>query len=533
MKKVLSAILITILAYSVIFATTVFAASNIAIQTNSDYTANKTAESKDFATTVGSKIQLYVRLISNGQVGGNPLKNVQWGTSNVQVVAISETGLISALKAGTATITAKYDGGQDTIKITVGSGTPSTDVPGQDENTTSGGGSSGGGSSEQPSTGGESGSGSGSSSETPSTGTIEEGGISWPNISSAKFTMTKEQSVFLDAKLVVTNVSTSTIKAFNEKYSTNSIYAYFSKDSSSLKLEDSSVLPSKDPKMKPSLPTEAGHYDEKISFPVICYTTLLDNNTMSVSINADELYAIDSDFYGSLYATVYDNGTYITKELVAPKKITKPNQESWGNRIKFSFFESETYVAINEPTSYAQQSGNLYIGKITDDSIFDNFRKNKSDMFEKLAQYASAKNNLTAETKLDFSNRIGSGGTNQFVKTMKANDFNLQDGAYYYVYATLDGVNGKYKAVTDVDICRAQVNPDGNKALISTKDFGQGSNTGDGNSVLNGNLTKDPTTPDGKLPQTGVSEGILAMIAATAILTGVSFIVYSKNKDLR
>ena len=119
MKKVLSAILIIILAYSIIFATAVFAASNVAIQTNSDYTASKTTESKDFSTTVGSRIQLYVRLISSGEVGGNPIKGAYWESSNVQVVSMSSNGLITAQKEGTATITVTYDGGQDTIKAKI------------------------------------------------------------------------------------------------------------------------------------------------------------------------------------------------------------------------------------------------------------------------------------------------------------------------------------------------------------------------------------------------------------------------------
>ena len=196
MKKVLSAILIIILAYSIIFATAVFAASNVAIQTNSDYTASKTTESKDFSMTVGSRIQLYVRLISSGEVGGNPLKTgVQWESSNVQVVSMSSNGLITAQKEGTATITVTYDGGQDTIKVTVISGTAHDDLPSGSENPSTGGGTSGGGSSEEPTTGGETGSesgnesGSGSGESTGGTVVNEDG---FTDLSNAKIEVSKE-----------------------------------------------------------------------------------------------------------------------------------------------------------------------------------------------------------------------------------------------------------------------------------------------------------------------------------------------------
>lgn len=529
MKKITSAILITLLIFSILFATSVYAVTTVAIQTNADYTAGKTTQSSDISVGVGSKVQLYLRVVDGGTVSGDPLSSATWSSGNVLVATVTTNGLVTALKEGTATITAKYDGGQDTIKITVGSGTSSSDVPSggssSGSGTTTGGGSGSG-------SGTSSGTGSGSGSGTTSGGTVEENGISWPNLSGAKFSMTKEQAVFLDTELRVTNASTSAIKTFSEQSGSHGIYVYISKDTSALTLADPTKSISQDPKYLQT--AKVGNYDENLTFPVICSTTLKDNNTLDIYVNADELYARADDFYGSIYGAIYKDGKYIIKQLLAPTKIVKPSPEVWGNRITFSFFDDETYVAINEPTSYAQQSGTFYIGKITDDSIFDNFRNNRSDQFDKLAEYASSKKNLTAETKLDFSGRHGSGGTNQIVKTMKANDFNLENGAYYYVYATLDGANGKYKTVTDVDICKATVIDNGKKSLTSTKDFGQGSNTGDGNNVnLNGNLTKDPTTPDGKLPQTGVSQGVLAMIAAAAILTGVSYVVYSKNKDLR
>ena len=54
-----------------------------------------------------------------------------------------------------------------------------------------------------------------------------------------------------------------------------------------------------------------------------------------------------------------------------------------------------------------------------------------------------------------------------------------------------------------------------------------------GGGTLNGNLTKDPTTSNGKLPQTGIGNATTAGIVATIILTIISYVVYSRNKDIR
>ena len=522
MKKIISVLLIAILAFSIMVSNSaVFAVANIGIQTNSDHTNGKLNQSGDLVISVGSKVQLYAFLMEGVEVTGDALKNVTWSTSNVQSVAVSEFGLITGLKNGSSTITATYDGGFDTIKVTVGSGTASDDVPS---------------SSGSSSTGGTSTGESGNQSETPSTGTVEENGISWPNLSSAKFSMTKEQAVFLRCELKITNISTSTVKAFLDSDYSTEIYAYISNDSSSLKLADTTKSPSSDPKYKKS-GTESGSYDENVTFPVICYSTLKDNNTMDISINADELYARNAEFYGSIYGTAFKDGKYITKELVAPSKISKPALEALGNRIKATVHDASsslgTYFAVNEPTSATQKTGKVVIGKITDDSILANFRNNTSNKYQKLLEYAKGKPNNIKESAIDFSDRNGSGGTNGFARNLNAGMLDLQDNAYYYVYSILEGNNGKYITVEDVDICQATANSSV-KTLISATDFGQGSNTDDGNGVsLNGGLEKDPTTSNGKLPQTGMSNAVTAGIAATVLLTIVSYVVYSKNKDIR
>ena len=267
MKKLTSAILISLLIFSILFATSVYAVTTVAIQTNADYTAGKTTQSSDISVGVGSKVQLYLRVVDGGTVSGDPLSSATWSSGNVLVATVTTNGLVTALKEGTATITAKYDGGQDTIKITVGSGTSSSDVPSggssSGSGTTTGGGSGSG-------SGTSSGTGSGSGSGTTTGGTVEENGISWPNLSGAKFSMTKEQAVFLDTELRVTNVSTSSIKTFCEQSGFNDVFVYIAKDTSACTLADSTKGITQDPKYKQA--SSAGNWDENLTFPVICST---------------------------------------------------------------------------------------------------------------------------------------------------------------------------------------------------------------------------------------------------------------------
>ena len=91
MKKIISVLLITILAFSIMLSTSsVFAVANIGIQTNSDHTNGKLNQSGDLVISVGSKVQLYAFLMEGVEVTGDALNNVTWSTSNVQSVAVSE-----------------------------------------------------------------------------------------------------------------------------------------------------------------------------------------------------------------------------------------------------------------------------------------------------------------------------------------------------------------------------------------------------------------------------------------------------------
>ena len=520
MKKVLSAILITILAYSIIFATAVFAASNIAIQTNSDYTASKTVESKDFSTTVGSKIQLYVRLISSGEVGGNPLKTgVQWESSNVQVVSISETGLITAQKPGTATITAKYDGGQDTIKITVVSGTPSSDVPGQDENTTSGGSSSGGGSSQDENTtsGGGSGSesGSGSGESTGGTAVVEDG---WADFSKAKFEVKKDGTS--SALLYITGVTSLPENA--------NLYLFITESANK--------------------PTIDGKNVDGVEYSKGLFVNSDKNNPNTLVVaNIEKYVELNKDYYFSIvqYKSKETSPYYELKLVSYGTKMVRPAEPKYTDVFFATFTASDSTQIV---TTFTHDESNarkmqVKIGKITNTSILNKIKNKDANGFSELLNYAKTASAVyDKKLNCDYDGKFA-GYTIEYNAGDADHDnlgheivdiSKIEKNAYYYLYVKTDDENGKYFSYEGITLGLA--NSSSNYQSIfyyGSNDFKWADWGTDGNGVLNGNLTKDPTTPDGKLPQTGVSEGILAMIAATAILTGVSFIVYSKNKDLR
>ena len=525
MKKILSAILITILAFSIVCATSVYAVTNMAIQTNSDYQAGKLVGSKDFITTVGSKIQLYARLIDSGEVTGNPLTGVQWSTSNVQVVAISETGMITALKAGTSTITASYNGGSDTIKITVEAGTPGSDLPtGEDENQTGGGGSSGGGSSQDQNQTGGGGSGSGGSggsgsggSSSGGTAIVEEGFIDFSN---AKFEVKKEG--VSGAILEVTGAKSIPEGGYI------STYLFFTETAAKPTIEGENVN------------------GEKYSSGVALSKS--DDNSSILKSNDKDIakyVELKKDYYMAVvqYKSKNEAPYYDLKVLSYGTKLVRPAEPQYTDSFFATFISYDSNQII---TTFTHNNSNnrkmkIKIGKVTDTSILNKIKNQDSSGFSSLLTYAKSNSGIYDQAvnadenyyAIGYNAGNTSDGSNQTLIDLKGK---LNNDDYYYLYVKTDDENGKYNSYEGITLAQGQVHDNGNWYLFfygtdnfKWTDWG----TSEGNDVLNGNVTKDPTTPDGKLPQTGVGAGITASIVTTMLLTIISFVVYTKNKDLR
>ena len=389
--------------------------------------------------------------------------------------------------------------------------------------------------------------GSGGSGTSNSTVEPNESGVNWPDLSGAKFNMYKDSG---NIKLDITNVSTATLKEF-EKYRSNggpagNLYVYLSTGTEKFVPSEDNKTFSVDPQFSRLSQNSTSTF--KKDLPILYSASLRDDNTCSVDIVCSEIYALNSDVYGSIYGQAYDtNDKLVYKELVPPTKITKPSRESIGNRIKANFYtdndaeEEQKYgrLKINESSSINQKHAKVYIGKITDESIINNFKNNTADRFEKLVEYAQKKNNVMKTIDITMEDE-GTGNYRSQKFYCDLNELDLQRYTYYYVYSYLDGENGKYISFDDIDICECYVSYYHNwRSLTSVTKFDSGDDVDNGNYVydnisLNDNLAKDdPTTPDGKLPQTGVGVGVTASIVTTTLLTIISFVVYSKNKDLR
>ena len=495
MKKFISVLLIAILTFSIMVSSSiVFAASNIGIQTNSDHTSGRVNQSNDIVISVGSKVQLYAFIMEGVEVTGDPLSGVTWSTSNVQVVAISANGLITALKEGTATITASFDGGSDTIKVTVGSGTASNDEP------TSGGSNNGG------STGG---SGSGNTSNGGNSTT----GDGYADFSNAKFEVKKDG--ISSAILKITG-----IKGVSDLDEFRSLAFLYITETNAKPVIDGLKVNG-----------ESWAYGKSFSKDK-------DNPNTLIVYGLEKYVELKKDYYFSVVqAKTYGNDLKVVSYGI---KMERPAEPKYTDVFSATF---TTYQSDQIVTTFTHDLENarkmqIKIGKITDTSILNKIKNKDASGFEDLLNYSrSASSIFDKLVNCDYDGKSAgqfieyNAGRNDPLGHEVININKVEENAYYYLYIKTDDENGKYYSYEGITLAIASV-PQGNPYLFyyGTDNFKW---TDFGGGTLNGNLTKDPTTSNGKLPQTGIGNATTAGIVATIILTIISYVVYSKNKDIR
>ena len=188
----------------------------------------------------------------------------------------------------------------------------------------------------------------------------------------------------------------------------------------------------------------------------------------------------------------------------------------------------------------------IKVGKITDTSILKKIQNQDSSGFSDLMNYAKSNsgiyNKQVNTNKSSYAIEYDASKNSNNADNLPVIDLNgLEHEAYYYLYVKTDDENGKYEPNEAVTLAQASVYKDMGTLYLffyGTSDF-KWANLGDGDGGnspnLNDNLEKDDpsVTPDRKLPQTGMSRGVVASIAATFVIMGISFIVYERNRDLR
>lgn len=496
-RKILAITIITIMFLAVLIGTASAAIvmTPKLLVTSGTYTADQTiteipnSETVQVGKTLQLKAYVYTETRSTpgvisgettgeGTTGGetvtmkieNEESAVTWTSSNTSVATISSTGLITGLKAGTTTIT----------------GTTT------DENVI----------------------------EKTATTTLTVSKANFYDFSNAKIEMTKNKTLFYDAEIKVTGIDTAAVKAYKE--ANNASFYLFISD------KENSTLP--------TTTTEAleMHVDNSNpTLPVVCSLTLMDNNTLEITSDTwcNEIYSLKGDtLYGTILESYYDAEARTNKvHASAAKKFTKPAQEAYGNKIKFSLYDEWTYMAVNEPSSSNQEKMLMQVAKVNDISKYTDENK-----YTKLMEDLKNTTTFVYNSEVTF-NRNGSGGTNAINKDLVTSKLTLEPDSYYFIYAKLLDKDGKYKEIEDIELYRA-IGHEGNISLIAVTGFDRGESDDDGNVV---NTTK-PTNVSGdnsiatkKIPQTGATPVFMIILGSVVLIAGVFVVANKKYRDIK
>ena len=396
--------------------------------------------------------------------------DITWTSTDTTVATVSNTGLITGLKAGTTTIKATTTNENVIIKTVQIS--------------------------------------------------LAVTKANFYDFSNAKVEMVKESDgLFYEASIKVTGIDTAAVKAYKE--ANNASFYLFISD------KENSTLP--------TTTTEAMemHLDNNNpTLPVVCSLTLMDNNTFGTISNtwSNEIYSLKGDtLYGTILESYYDAEAHTNKvHASAAKKFTKPAQEAYGNKIKFSLYDEWTYMAVNEPSSSNQEKMLMQVAKVNDISKYTDENK-----YTKLMEDLKNTTTFVYNSEVTF-NRNGSGGTNAINKDLITKNLTLEPDSYYFIYAKLLGEDGKYKEIDDIELYRA-IGHEGNISLIAVTGFDRGESDDDGNVVTTNptNVSGDNSIATKKIPQTGATPVFMIVLGSTILVAALIFVANKKYRDIK
>lgn len=233
---------------------------------------------------------------------------------------------------------------------------------------------------------------------------------------------------------------------------------------------------------------------------------------------------------------VYTNGEWEYSYVIEGEELTRPEYPKYSNIFTSSFIsKDETQIIFNVPWGgETRRTINLKIGKITDNSILNKIKNNDATGFEELMNYSKTQTAIYDEQLTSSKN--GNYYTNGYETSNGDTPINLtlEDDVYYYVYAELDDENGKYYPVEGITIARANVFSEQDTwslHLLGEEDF-EWSDFGEPNQPQG--PQEDPTIADNdRLPNTGVTITILALIVVISIISIIYYRRYKLYKDVK
>jgi len=259
---------------------------------------------------------------------------------------------------------------------------------------------------------------------------------------------------------------------------------------------------------------------------------------------AGDIYVTIVEYDGSGYVNAIGTGANpkdFHKTVVTKKKLERPATLPLTNRMTGYFFEEYSTIFDWEIGGNGERKCNIKVGRITDNNILRAIKNGEKNCLSNLMSYAKKTDALyQTQLKADYS-------LNQ--KSI-IGQFPIVDGAYYFVYFSLDTENGKYYPIEDVMLYQGywtnvkflcnylddrfvwnieDENPPSapaNNIVVSTDKPVTNSNKP---TSVTGNI--DNTKASGKIPQTGsiptVALGILVVI------TLVGGVAYYQNRKYR
>lgn len=260
---------------------------------------------------------------------------------------------------------------------------------------------------------------------------------------------------------------------------------------------------------------------------------------------------------GDIYATIveYDGEGYMSaigtdktakdfhKVVVSKKKVTRPQPLPITQRMTGYFFKEHTTIFEWEMGgSNKDRKCNIKVGRVTDNNVLRAIKNGEKNCLSNLMNYAkNADAVYQTQLKADYS----------LDQRSIMNEFQGIDGAYYFVYFSLDTEKGKYYPVEDVMLYQCVKRNDLNDLLnYLDKNFAwnieeapEPSKPGNeivvpptkNNTVTNSNKptgitgNMDNTKAGGTIPQTGSMPMITICILAVILLAG-GFAYYQNRK---
>lgn len=226
--------------------------------------------------------------------------------------------------------------------------------------------------------------------------------------------------------------------------------------------------------------------------------------------------------------------------LDGPTEIKTPKLPSLGNRIKIQSEASGNTrysIKVNAHNTMlyngVQRTIKFYLGEVTDKALLEKLDKNGLVAYEELLQYAkNQEKNLKQDSFQDTKTGI--------LDYNIAQDYNIQNGKYYFLHTILDNENGTYVDVEDIGIYNGEVSSTGRKGLKGFKyEAPSGGTVETGNTeqpkkdeikVQEPSKKADNTISTKILPKAGVS---LIGIGILFVMFVAIIVLYIKNKQYK